>query len=208
MSEASMIVGVDVGGTFTDLFVLDEAAGVARIVKVPSTRGEEARGFMNGIERVDTQGRGAGGIATIAGEPAATASTAGTPAATSVNADPNSDQDRDGLVLADEETWNTDPTRPDTDADGLSDGDEVNKYGTNPLVKDTDGDGVSDADEVAAGTDPVVAESAAPAPTEAPAEVEQPVETAPAADSSTSGDVATDASNTPVSIDASRRRSR
>ncbi len=65
MSEASMIVGVDVGGTFTDLFVLDEAAGVARIVKVPSTRGEEARGFMNGIERVDTQGRGAGGIATI-----------------------------------------------------------------------------------------------------------------------------------------------
>lgn len=65
MSEASTIVGVDVGGTFTDLFVLDEAAGVARIVKVPSTRGEEARGFMNGIERVDTQGRGAGGIATI-----------------------------------------------------------------------------------------------------------------------------------------------
>lgn len=65
MSEASTIVGVDVGGTFTDLFVLDEAAGVARIVKVPSTRGEEARGFMNGIERVDTQGHGAGGIATI-----------------------------------------------------------------------------------------------------------------------------------------------
>lgn len=65
MSEAATIVGVDVGGTFTDLFVLDEAAGVARIVKVPSTRGEEARGFMNGIERVDTQGRGAAAIATI-----------------------------------------------------------------------------------------------------------------------------------------------
>ena len=47
-----LVVGVDVGGTFTDLFVLDEATGVARIVKVPSTRGEEARGFMNGIERV------------------------------------------------------------------------------------------------------------------------------------------------------------
>jgi N-methylhydantoinase A len=51
-ATASLVVGVDVGGTFTDLFVLDEAAGAARIVKVPSTRGEEARGFMNGIERV------------------------------------------------------------------------------------------------------------------------------------------------------------
>ncbi len=48
----SLVVGVDVGGTFTDLFVLDEASGQARIVKVPSTRGEEARGFMNGIAQV------------------------------------------------------------------------------------------------------------------------------------------------------------
>ena len=44
-----LIVGVDVGGTFTDLFVLDEARGNVRIVKVPSTRGEEARGFMTGL---------------------------------------------------------------------------------------------------------------------------------------------------------------
>lgn len=43
------VIGVDVGGTFTDLFILDESAGTARIVKVPSTRGEEARGFINGI---------------------------------------------------------------------------------------------------------------------------------------------------------------
>ncbi len=57
-----MIVGVDVGGTFTDLFVLDEARGTARIVKVPSTRGEEARGFMNGVARVADS---AGAIATI-----------------------------------------------------------------------------------------------------------------------------------------------
>ena len=52
LSEASYVVGVDVGGTFTDLFVLDERDGSARIVKVPSTRGEEARGFMNGVARV------------------------------------------------------------------------------------------------------------------------------------------------------------
>ena len=52
-----LVVGVDVGGTFTDLFVLDERDGSARIVKVPSTRGEEARGFMNGVVRV-SEGNG------------------------------------------------------------------------------------------------------------------------------------------------------
>jgi len=59
-----LVVGVDVGGTFTDLFVLDERDGSARIVKVPSTRGEEARGFMNGVARV-SEGNGAtsGGVA-------------------------------------------------------------------------------------------------------------------------------------------------
>jgi N-methylhydantoinase A len=46
------VVGVDVGGTFTDLFVLDEASSRVDIVKVPSTRGEESVGFMNGIARV------------------------------------------------------------------------------------------------------------------------------------------------------------
>ena len=50
--KASFVVGVDVGGTFTDLFVLNESDGSARIVKVPSTRGEEARGFMHGVARV------------------------------------------------------------------------------------------------------------------------------------------------------------
>ena len=57
------VVGVDVGGTFTDLFVLDEAEGRAEIVKVPSTRGEESVGFMNGMVRVEASG--AQGIATI-----------------------------------------------------------------------------------------------------------------------------------------------
>jgi N-methylhydantoinase A len=51
-AAGGLVVGVDVGGTFTDLFVLDEATGSARIVKVPSTRGEEARGFMHGVEQV------------------------------------------------------------------------------------------------------------------------------------------------------------
>ena len=69
--QAHLVVGVDVGGTFTDLFVLNERDGSAHIVKVPSTRGEEARGFMNGVMRVaevtDTQagGQPAAALATI-----------------------------------------------------------------------------------------------------------------------------------------------
>lgn len=46
-----LIVGVDVGGTFTDLFFLDEASGRSWIGKVPSTRGREAEGFLNGIRK-------------------------------------------------------------------------------------------------------------------------------------------------------------
>ncbi len=56
--SSTLVVGVDVGGTFTDLFVLDEATGKASIVKVPSTRGEESRGFMNGIARVADEALG------------------------------------------------------------------------------------------------------------------------------------------------------
>jgi N-methylhydantoinase A len=43
------IVGVDVGGTFTDLFLFDPEAGGFRTAKVPSNRGDEAVGFMNGL---------------------------------------------------------------------------------------------------------------------------------------------------------------
>ena len=64
MSQKRWVVGVDVGGTFTDLFVLDEQNGTARIVKVPSTRGEEARGFMNGIQKISEDGS-ASGVASI-----------------------------------------------------------------------------------------------------------------------------------------------
>lgn len=42
-------VGVDVGGTFTDVFFLDEARGRIDIAKVPSTRGDQAIGFIEGL---------------------------------------------------------------------------------------------------------------------------------------------------------------
>ena len=44
------IVGVDVGGTFTDLFHFDEATGKFRTGKVPSNRGDEAVGFLDGLK--------------------------------------------------------------------------------------------------------------------------------------------------------------
>ncbi len=48
--SGSRIVGVDVGGTFTDLFLMDGATGEFRTAKVPSNRGDEAVGFLNGLK--------------------------------------------------------------------------------------------------------------------------------------------------------------
>ena len=48
MTRTTM-VGVDVGGTFTDIFVLNEATGQARVAKVPTTRPDQSGGFLTGI---------------------------------------------------------------------------------------------------------------------------------------------------------------
>ena len=53
-----VIVGVDVGGTFTDLFWLDAASGRFRTAKVPSRRGDEAVGFTNGLMALCEQDAG------------------------------------------------------------------------------------------------------------------------------------------------------
>ncbi|HSW55746.1 MAG TPA: OmpA family protein [Ignavibacteriaceae bacterium] len=72
----------------------------------------------------------------------------------------SSDRDNDGLGKCDEEKLGTDPKNPDTDGDGLSDGDEVFDYKTDPLKADTDGDGLSDYDEIMKyNTDPLIADS-------------------------------------------------
>jgi alpha-tubulin suppressor-like RCC1 family protein len=55
------------------------------------------------------------------------------------------DQDGDGLSDRAENYYGTDPLDPDSDADGLNDGEEVLTYGTDPLDPDTDGDGAGDA---------------------------------------------------------------
>jgi hypothetical protein len=61
---------------------------------------------------------------------------------------PANDSDEDGLSNDDEILYGTDPNNPDTDGDGISDGDEVHVYGTNPLLTDSDGDGASDSQEL------------------------------------------------------------
>ncbi len=61
MDKRGVIVGVDVGGTFTDLFVLDADAGSFRTAKVPSHRGAEAKGFLNGLNALG----GAAGVDAI-----------------------------------------------------------------------------------------------------------------------------------------------
>ena len=58
------------------------------------------------------------------------------------------DSDHDGLTNEREVELGTDPHNPDTDGDGLKDGEEVLTYYTNPLKVDTDGDHLTDYDEV------------------------------------------------------------
>ena len=45
-------LGVDVGGTFTDLLLVDEKSGNTYTAKVPSTPDDSSIGVLNGVERV------------------------------------------------------------------------------------------------------------------------------------------------------------
>jgi N-methylhydantoinase A len=42
-------LGVDVGGTFTDLLLIDESSGETFSAKVPSTPADSSIGVLNGI---------------------------------------------------------------------------------------------------------------------------------------------------------------
>lgn len=50
MSQARKIVGVDVGGTFTDVFFLDESTGACTVAKVPTSKPDQSAGFLAGIK--------------------------------------------------------------------------------------------------------------------------------------------------------------
>ncbi|MDP6831632.1 MAG: hydantoinase/oxoprolinase family protein [Alphaproteobacteria bacterium] len=51
-SSGGYRLGVDVGGTFTDLLLIDEGSGHAFTAKVPSTPDDSSRGVLNGIEKI------------------------------------------------------------------------------------------------------------------------------------------------------------
>ncbi|MDH3231697.1 MAG: hydantoinase/oxoprolinase family protein, partial [Alphaproteobacteria bacterium] len=45
-------IGVDVGGTFTDFYALDEATGTVRVGKRPSTPDDPGRAILEGLQEV------------------------------------------------------------------------------------------------------------------------------------------------------------
>ncbi|MCH8136951.1 MAG: hydantoinase/oxoprolinase family protein, partial [Proteobacteria bacterium] len=45
-------LGVDVGGTFTDLLLIDESSGQTYMAKVPSTPEDSSVGVLNGISQI------------------------------------------------------------------------------------------------------------------------------------------------------------
>jgi len=45
------MAGVDVGGTFTDVFILHEHNGTAKVAKVPTTRPDQSGGFLAGLRQ-------------------------------------------------------------------------------------------------------------------------------------------------------------
>ncbi|MDB4488305.1 hypothetical protein N9042_00905 [bacterium] len=68
--------------------------------------------------------------------------------------DGTDDNDTDGATDLQEWNASSNPNQPDTDGDGLTDGDEINTRNTDPTSNDSDSDGLPDGYEVANNFDP------------------------------------------------------
>jgi len=68
--------------------------------------------------------------------------------------DGTGDNDTDGATDLQEWTHLSNPAKPDTDGDGLTDGAEINTHNTNPTSNDSDSDGLLDKFEVDHNLDP------------------------------------------------------
>ena len=53
--ESGWLIGIDVGGTFTDVVVRDDATGRVIVDKVPSTPDDQSRGVMQAVQRLGTE---------------------------------------------------------------------------------------------------------------------------------------------------------
>lgn len=74
------------------------------------------------------------------------------------------DADHDGLTNLEEYNLGTDPNNPDSDSDGLADGDETHVFGSNPLkIKSLAGDSYNDADYAKGGYDEATKQKITPA---------------------------------------------
>ena len=55
MQPEGFRVGVDIGGTFTDLVILDERHGAVRTLKVPSTPHDPSEAVLNAVRRAHSE---------------------------------------------------------------------------------------------------------------------------------------------------------
>src|SRR5262249_993533 len=52
MTPAHIRIGIDTGGTFTDVVAFDETTGELTVTKTPSTPADPAQGFISGLEKM------------------------------------------------------------------------------------------------------------------------------------------------------------
>src|SRR5260370_28518671 len=63
-------IGIDTGGTFTDIVAVDVASGAMRVTKVTSTPSNPAIGLVRGVHRIlDDMGAGVADVAGLSPRP-------------------------------------------------------------------------------------------------------------------------------------------